>query len=567
MANLLGKAAQENTYDAIVIGSGISGGWAAKELCEKGLKTLVLERGRMVKHGDYPTANLDPWDFEYRGADGLEQQKQQPKQRRSGFLGEADSHFFVDDLKHPYQEKRRFDWIRGYHVGGRSLMWGRHCYRWSDLDFEANAREGIAIDWPIRYRDIAPWYSYVEKFAGVSGEKLGLSHLPDGEFLKPMELNCLEIHARQQIQDKFPGRYVTIGRVAHVTEPIEGRGTCQYRNRCSRGCPFGAYFSSNAVTLPAAEKTGNLTIRPHSIVSEIIYDDSTGQATGVRLIDENSKETLEYFAKIIFCNASSMATTAILLNSKSDRFPQGLGNDCGELGHNIMDHHYFVGALGRHDGFKDKYYSGRRPTGIYIPKFRNIDAKSKTDAYLRGYGYQGGAARDSWGAGSNAEDFGADFKDQLFSPGEWNMFLNGFGEVLPDHSNLVTLDYEHLDEWGLPTLVFDADFGTNEREMRKQMKEDAAEMLEAAGVKDIVTFDKIGGMGKGIHEMGTARMGNDPKTSVLNKFNQMHSVKNVFVSDGACMTSSACVNPSITYMALTARAVDYAVKELNKQNI
>jgi choline dehydrogenase-like flavoprotein len=567
MVNLPGKSKQENTYDAIVIGSGISGGWAAKELCEKGLKTLVLERGRMVRHGDYPTANLDPWDFDYRGALITEKQKRKEKQRRSGFVGEGDSHFFVDDVDHPYQEKRRFDWIRGYQVGGRSLIWGRHCYRWSDLDFEANVREGIAIDWPIRYRDLAPWYSYVEKFVGVSGEKLGLDHLPDGEYLKPMEMNCLEIHAREQIQSKFTDRYLTIGRVAHVTEPINGRGTCQYRNRCSRGCPYGAYFSSNAVTIPAAEKTGNLTIRPHSIVREIVYDDATQRAKGVRIIDEITKAEAEYFATIIFCNASTMGSTAILLQSKSGRFPNGLGNDSGELGHNIMDHHYFAGAMGRHEGFRDKYYSGRRPTGIYIPRFRNINDRTRTTAFLRGYGYQGGAGREGWSAGINQPDFGGDFKDRLMEPGDWHMFVNGFGEVLPSHQNKVTLDEDHTDQWGLPTLVFDADFGENELTMRKYMQQDAAEMLESAGLKDIVTFDEIGGMGKGVHEMGTARMGHDPKTSVLNEYNQMHNVRNVFVTDGACMTSSACVNPSITYMALTARAVDYAVSELNKQNI
>lgn len=567
MVNLSGNAKQNNSFDAIVIGSGMSGGWAAKELCEKGLKTLVLERGRMVKHGDYPTANNDPWDLEHRGALITADQLRQEKQRRSGFVDENGRHFFVDDVDHPYQEKRRFDWIRGYQVGGRSLIWGRHCYRWSDLDFEANAREGIAIDWPIRYRDIEPWYSYVEKFVGVSGEKLGLSHLPDGEFLKPMELNCLEVHARDQIQSQFSDRYITIGRVAHVTEPLNGRGTCQYRNRCSRGCPFGAYFSSNAVTLPAAEKTGNLTIRPHSIVNEIIYDEQMNRASGVRIIDEVTKEVFEYYARVIFCNASAMGTTAILLQSKSTRFPNGLGNDSGELGHNIMDHHYFAGAMGKHDGFRDKYYSGRRPTGIYIPKFRNINQRTKTDAFLRGYGYQGGAGRESWSAGINDADFGGEFKDKLMEPGSWNMFINGFGEVLPEHNNKVTLDYQNTDQWGLPTLVFDADFGENELAMRPYMQSDAVEMLEAAGIKDIITFDEMGGLGKGVHEMGTARMGNDPKTSVLNKYNQMHAVTNLFVSDGACMTSSACVNPSITYMALTARAVDYAVKELNKQNI
>ncbi len=563
----MGQGTADRRYDAIVIGSGISGGWAAKELCEKGLKTLVLERGRHIAHGDYPTANKDPWDFSYRDSLTHEQRQRKEKQLRSGFMGEASYHHFVDDIDHPYQEKRRFDWIRGYHTGGRSLMWGRQCYRWSDLDFEANAKEGIGIDWPIRYKDIAPWYSYVEKFVGISGEKLGLPHLPDGEFLKPMELNCLEQHARQKIESTFPGRHLTIGRVAHVTEPLNGRGTCQFRNRCNRGCPYGAYFSSNAVTLPAADKTGNLTLRSHAIVSRIIYDEVSQQATGVEIIDELTMEVTEYHARVIFCNASAMASTAILLNSTSRRFPNGLGNGSDQLGRNIMDHHYFVGAMGDYDGMLDQHYEGRRPNGIYIPRFRNIDKRSHTPDFLRGYGYQGSASREGWGRGSSDSGFGADFKDQIFKPGPWSMMINGFGEILPQRDNRVTLDHNQKDKWGLPTLVFDADFGENELAMRKHMMQDAAEMLEAVGLKNVVTFDYIGGMGKGIHEMGTARMGRDPKTSVLNAFNQMHDVNNVFVTDGACMTSASCVNPSITYMALTARAVDYAIKELNKQNI
>ena len=393
-----GKAKAENTYDAIVIGSGISGSWAAKELCEKGLKTLVLERGRLVKHvEDYPTMNLDPWDFDYAGRLTPAKARKKEKQMRTGFIGDDNQHFFVDDTQHPYEEKRRFDWIRGYQTGGRSLVWGRQCYRWSDVDFEANAKEGIAIDWPIRYKDIAPWYDHVERFIGISGEKLGLAHLPDGQFLKPMELNCLEKHVRERIQKQYPGRYLTIGRVAHLTEPINGRTPCQFRNRCSRGCPYGAYFSANAVTLPAAEKTGNMTLRPHSIVQEILYDNEKGIASGVRIVDETTKKSIEYYAKIIFCNASTVGSTAILMNSKSDRFPNGMGNDSGELGHNRMDHHYFVGAAGGYDVFEDQYYSGRRPNGVYIPKFRNIDAASKHNGFLRGYGYQGSAGRGNWG--------------------------------------------------------------------------------------------------------------------------------------------------------------------------
>jgi choline dehydrogenase-like flavoprotein len=568
MSNINTKAQQSQSYDAIVVGSGISGGWAAKELCEKGLKTLVLERGRLVKHvEDYPTMHQDPWDFPGNGALTPDEAKDYAVQGRTNWVSQESKHFWVKDTDHPYNETKRFDWIRGYQTGGRSLLWGRQCYRWSDLDFEANARDGIAIDWPIRYKDIEPWYSYVEKVVGVSGEKLGLAHLPDGHFLKPMELNCLETHAREQIQKTFPGRYLTIGRVAHVTEEgFNGRGTCQYRNRCNRGCPFGAYFSSNAVTLPLAEKTGNMTLRPHSIVHSIIYDKDKGRATGVRIVDELTKQTEEFFAKIIFLNASTVGSTAILLNSTSERFPDGMGNDSGELGCNMMDHHYYVGALGSYDGFEDQYYKGRRPNGIYIPRYRNMNGK-KEGNYLRGYGYQGSAGRGNWGSGVNSNEHGADFKNSLFKPGGWGMMINGFGECLPYHDNRMTLDHSKKDQWGLPTVTFDCEFKENELNMRKPMMDDAAEMLEAAGLKNITTFDNIGGIGKGIHEMGTARMGKDPKTSVLNARNQVHAVPNVFVTDGACMTSASCVNPSITYMALTARAADFAVGELKKGNL
>ena len=553
-----------NTYDAIVIGSGISGGWAAKELCEKGLKTLVLERGRMVRHvADYPTMNMDPWELPGRGGLTAAQADAQHVQRRTGFVHADNAHFFVNDKEHPYTEVRRFDWIRGYQVGGRSLVWGRQCYRWSDLDFEANVRDGVAIDWPIRYRDVAPWYDYVEKYVGISGEKLGLAHLPDGQFLKPMEMNCLERHAKAAIESAFPGRVMTIGRVAHLTEPINGRGTCQFRNRCGRGCPYGAYFSSNAVTLPAAEKTGNMTLRPNSVVNSIIFDEAKGRATGVRVIDAETKQSTEYFAKVIFLNASTVGSTFILLNSTSARFPNGMGNESGELGHNMMDHHYFVGAMGSYDGFGDQYYKGRRPNGVYVPRFRNLGPK-KDSPFLRGYGYQGGASRGGWGGGVADTGFGAGFKEKLFKPGGWGMMLNGFGECLPAHSNRMMLNQDVRDQFGQPTLSFDCDWGENERAMRKPMQEDAVAMLEAAGVKNITTFDYIAGMGKGIHEMGTARMGKDPKTSVLNGRNQVHGVPNVFVTDGACMTSSACVNPSITYMALTARATAFAVDEMKR---
>jgi choline dehydrogenase-like flavoprotein len=561
-------ADKANTYDAIVIGSGISGGWAAKELCEKGLKTLVLERGRMVRHvDDYPTMTQEHWDMEHRGKLTAEDKDNYHIQIRSGFVGEETKHFFNKDSDTPYAETKRFDWIRGNQVGGRSLTWGKQCYRWSDLDFEANAKDGIAIDWPIRYKDIADWYTYVEKYVGISGEKLGLPHLPDGHFLKPMELNCLEKHVKERIQKTYKGRYMTIGRVAHLTEPLGTRGKCQNRNRCSRGCPFGAYFSSNAVTLPAADLTGNLTLRPMSIVHSVMFDEKTQRATGVRIIDAETNETIEYKAKIIFCNASTMGSTSILLNSTSSRFPNGMGNDSGELGHNIMDHHYRLGAMGSYEGFEDQYYKGRRPNGIYIPRYQNLNDATKNPAFLRGFGFQGSGGRGNWGGGVNGGGIGANFKDSLMKPSGWGMTLVGFGECLPYHENKVTLDQTKKDKWGLPTLNFDAEFKQNEMKMREQIKIDAAEMLEAAGLKDVKTFDAMGGIGVGVHEMGTARMGKDPKTSVLNAHNQLHSVANVFVTDGACMTSSSCVNPSITYMALTARAVDFAVKELKKGNL
>jgi choline dehydrogenase-like flavoprotein len=551
----------------------MSGGIAAKELCEKGLKTLVLEKGRMVEHlEDYPTAMLDTWDMELRGGLSVEDRKKYHVQIRSGFVGESSKHFVTNDLDNPYEEKRPFDWIRGNQTGGRSLIWGRHTYRWSNHDFEANAREGIAVDWPVRYNEIAPWYSYVEKFVGVSGEKLGLDHVPDGEFLPPFELNCLEKDFRSKVESKYKGRNITIGRVAHLTQPqpwhLElGRGQCQTRNRCSRGCPYGAYYSSNAAALPAANLTGNFRIRPNSIVHSLIYDEQSGKAKGVRVIDSETMDSVEYFAKIIFMCASAPATAQILLHSTSDRFPNGLGNDSGELGHNIMDHHYHVGAMGAFDGLEDQYYTGRRPTGIFIPKYVNIDKSSRNGSFLRGYDYQGASGRESWGRGNGIAATGGDFKDSLMKPGPWTMSLMGFGEVLPNHDNKMTLSPDKVDKWGIPQIVFDASHGENEFAMRKQMKADAAEMLEASGFRDVVAFDNIGGLGNGVHEMGTARMGHDPKTSVLNKWNQVHAVPNVFVTDGSFMTSSNCVNPSITYMAFTARAVDYAVSELNKKNL
>lgn len=564
------------TFDAIVIGSGISGGWAAKELTEKGLKTLVLERGRMVKHGDYPTASLETWDLEYRDNVPPEEiEKHYFKQNRTGYtVRQSTKHWFVKDDENPYSEVKRFDWMRGYHVGGRSLLWGRHSYRWSDLDFEANLKDGHGVDWPIRYKDIEPWYAHVEKFIGISGMNEGLPQLPDSIFQPAMGLNCVEQHLRDKVLENFGGRRVlTQGRVAHLTQPdpaIHGnRGKCLYRNRCIRGCPYGAYFSSNASTIPFAEATGNLTIRPNSIVHSIIYDKEQKRATGVRIIDAESNETKEFFAKIIFCNASALATTLILMNSKSEEFPDGLGNGSGQLGHNVMDHHFRAGANGTHDGFNDKYYKGRRPSGIYMPRFKNLDKATESKDYVRGFGYQGGASRTNWMRGVKELEttLGADFKNALIQPGPWQMGFTGFAECLPYYENKVTLNEEVRDKWGLPTLTMDAEFKANEMAMRKDMMECAAEMLEAAGFKDIKTYDAGSWPGLGIHEMGTARMGKDPKTSVLNKWNQMHEVQNVFITDGACMTSASCVNPSLTYMALTARAANYAVEELKKGNL
>ena len=562
----------ETNYDAIVVGTGISGGWAAKELCEKGLKTLVLERGPMVKHiEDYPTMNDDPWDYKTGDVITNKTRKTQGKQSRTEYTTrESSKHFFVNDLEHPYNEIERFDWMRGYHVGGRSLTWGRQSYRLTDFDFEANIKEGIAIDWPIRYRDLEPWYDYVEGYIGVSGQNEGLPQFPDGNYLKPMDLNCVEDHLRESISKNYKDRILTIGRTAIITEgtkPGLGRMSCQYRARCMRGCPFGAYFSSNSSTLPAAEKTGNMTLRPNSIVHEVIYDSNNKKASGVRVIDTETKKTYEFNARVIFLCASAVASTSILMQSKSDAFPNGLGNSSDQLGRNIMDHHLDVGASAKTEDFKSQYYFGRRNNGIYIPRFRNIGGSTNRKDFLRGYGYQGGGSRNAWTDKVTELSYGTEFKKEILKPGMWSIGLGGFGEVLPYEDNRMTLDYEKLDNWGLPTVTFNATIKENELNMRKDMKQQAMEMLENAGFKDVEGHDDAYAIGLGIHEMGTARMGHDARSSVLNNYNQVHEVPNVFVTDGSAMTSAGNVNPSLTYMALTARAADHAVKELKKMNI
>ncbi len=557
----------DNIYDAIVIGSGISGGWAAKELTEKGLKTIMLERGKNIEHiKDYVSATKNPWEFPHRGGRTQEMIGNYPVLKRDYPLNEKNLDFWANEKDSPYSEVKRFDWYRGYQVGGRSLMWGRQSYRLSEMDFEANAKEGIAVDWPIRYKDLEKWYGHVERFAGISGSRNGLPQLPDGDFLPPMEMNVVEKAVAARIKDHYKeSRHMLIGRVANLTKAIQGRTNCQFRSKCWLGCPFGGYFSTQSSTLPAAVATGNLTLRPFSIVTKILYNKDTKKATGVEVLDAETNQTYEYFAKVIFLNASTLNSTWVLMNSATDVWEAGLGSSSGELGHNLMDHHFRLGASGRMEGFDDKYVFGRRPNGIYIPRFRNL-GNEKRD-YLRGFGYQGGASREGWGRNVAELSIGGDFKDALCEPGGWTMGITAFGETLPYHENKVTLDKTKKDKWGLNILSIDAEIKQNEINMRKDMMADGLEMLEMAGLKDVKTFDNGYTLGMGIHEMGTARMGLDPKTSVLNKFNQVWDATNVYVTDGSAMTSAACQNPSLTYMAMTARAVDHAFTELKKGTI
>jgi choline dehydrogenase-like flavoprotein len=555
-----------NTYDAIIVGSGITGGWAAKELTEKGMNTLVLEAGRsIVPERDY-VEHVPVWELKYRNWDKrAERVKTQPIQRECYYAcDEYSNQFFVRDDENPYSfdAGKHFSWIRGRQVGGKSITWGRQSYRWSDLDFEANLKEGIAVDWPIRYADIAPWYDYVEEFAGISGQAEGLPQLPDGKFLPPMEMTCVELDVKNAIAEHFDDRMMTIGRCAVLTRVHKGRAPCHYCGVCHRGCITRSYFSSLNSTLPAAEKTGRLTMRPYSVVHSLIFDSNTRRVSGVRVIDAQTRHALEFKGRIFFICASALESTRILLNSATSEFPDGLANTSGELGHNLMDHHMGAGAGGRMPGHEDKMPFGDRPNGTYIPRFRNI--KTKQREFLRGYGYQGSGSREGWTRGMFMSGLGVEFKNALKMPGPWRYGMGGFGECLPNHENYIAVDKDKLDAWGIPTLKIHCAWGDNERAMNRDIAIQAAEILAAAGAKDISVWNEISPPGLAIHEMGTARMGRDPKTSVLNAHNQAHEAKNLFLPDGACMTSSSCVNPSLTYMALTARACDYAVAQMKR---
>lgn len=571
MGNINSKGIKANTFDAIVIGSGISGGWAAKELCENGMKTLVLERGRNVQHLiDYPTMMKNPWDLPHRNQLTKKVKEENPVVSKCYAFREDAMHFFVKDKEHPYIQEKSFDWIRGYQVGGKSLIWARQTQRWSKYDFEGPARDGFAVDWPIRYSDLAPWYSHVEKFVGISGNKDGLETLPDGEFLPAWEMNAVEKSMQKRIMDNYKDRNVIIGRCAHLTKPKEihlqqNRGQCQSRNLCQRGCPFGGYFSSNSSTLPWAAKTGNLTIRPDSVVHSIIYDDKKNKATGVRVIDAHTKEITEYFAKVIFVNAAALNSNLILLNSTSARFPNGLGNDNGLLGKYVAFQNYRGTLSASMEGYLDSYYYGRRPCAVMMPNFRNV-YKQETD-FLRGYMVFFSAYRDSWGHRVEGDQMGESFKIDETEPGNWGVSMMMQGETIPKETNRVWLSKDQKDEWGMPLLSISVDYDENDEKSLKDFLNEGAEMLSKAGCKNISTNDSKQAPGLDIHEVGGVRMGKDPKTSLLNKWNQMHKCPNVFVTDGACMTSTGTQNPSITFMALTARAANHAVDELKKGNL
>jgi choline dehydrogenase-like flavoprotein len=565
------KAVNQNTYDAIVIGSGISGGWAAKELCEQGAKTLVLERGRNIVHNkDYPTANLNPWELRHRGRMTQEFVKANPLITKAAGFGEDTAHFFIKDKDHPYIQEKPFDWIRGYQVGGKSLTWGRACQRWSSYEFTAPARYGYGIEWPVGYDEIAPWYSHVEQFIGVCGHKDGIEAMPDGDFLPPFDLNCVESHIQQSIKKNYKNRHLVQARWAHLTQPAEvhlkqGRGKCQARNLCMRGCPFGGYFSSVSSTLPWAEKTGNLTIRPHSVVHSIIYDEQKGKAIGVRIIDAQTKETTDYFARVIFLNASALNSNLVLLNSTSKRFPNGLGNDNGLLGKYVAFHNYRASVNATLDGFEDKYYYGRNPTEPIIANYRNLHYQEMD--YVGGFTTFMGANRGGIDESKLPETIGAGYKDALSEPGGWGVYMYMQGETIPKETNHVRLSKDEKDQWGIPLLITSVDYDDNDDKMVKDFLTQSAEMLEKAGCKNINQYDNKQPPGLDIHEMGGCRMGKDSKTSLLNQWNQLHHCTNVFVTDGACMTSTGNQSPSVLYMALTARASRYAIAEMKKGNL
>jgi choline dehydrogenase-like flavoprotein len=572
MAYINSKGTEKNTYDAIVIGSGISGGWAAKELCDNGLKTLVLERGRNVVHlKDYPTALKNPWDFPHRTYEPLNVTKENPIASRCYAFSEASQHFFVKDKEHPYVQDKPFDWIRGYQVGGKSLLWARQTQRWSKFDFEGPGRDGFAVDWPIRYDDIAPWYSHVERFAGIAGNKDGLETLPDGEFLPAWEMNAVEKDMSARINAHYKNdRHVVIGRCAHLTKPNDihkqqGRGQCQARSLCERGCPFGGYFSSNASTIPWAMKTGNLTLRPDSVVHSIIYDDKKGKATGVRVIDAHTKETTEYYAKIIFLNAATMNSNLVMLNSTSSRFPNGLGNDSGVLGKYVAFHNYRGNVYATMDGYLDSYYYGRRPCAIMMPNFRNV--RQQEMDFRRGYMTFYSVMREGWGHETDGPQVGSAFKDNVSEPGGWVVYTQMQGETIPKETNHVSLSKDEKDQWGIPLLKMSVAYDDNDEKSIKDFMNQASEMLDIAGCKNITQHDTEQAPGLDIHEMGGVRMGRDPKTSILNAWNQVHTCPNVFVTDGSCLVSTSTQNPSLTFMAITARAANHAVDELKKGSL